>query len=130
MADKVGEVFAGFVSGVQPFGFFVELKELFVEGLVHISSIADDFYVFEEDLHRLVGQHRRRIFQIGDEVQVTVAKVDLERREIDFVLADEESKTEVQGPKSLVRGTKDKKGRGKKEWEKATVSKAPYVLEP
>ncbi|HEY7746001.1 MAG TPA: ribonuclease R, partial [Desulfuromonadales bacterium] len=76
MADKVGEVFAGFVSGVQPFGFFVELKELFVEGLVHISSIADDFYVFEEDLHRLVGQHRRRIFQTGDEVQVTVAKVD------------------------------------------------------
>lgn len=90
MADKVGEVFGGFVSGVQPFGFFVELKELFVEGLVHISSIADDFYVFEEDLHRLVGQHRRRIFQVGDEVRVTVAKVNLDRREIDFVLAGEE----------------------------------------
>jgi ribonuclease R len=108
MADKVGEVFAGFVSGVQPFGFFVELKELFVEGLVHISSIADDFYVFEEDLHRLVGQHRRRIFQIGDEVQVTVAKVDLDRREIDFVLADEESKPAVQGPKPWSRSRSEK----------------------
>jgi ribonuclease R len=114
MADKVGDVFSGFVSGVQPFGFFVELKELFVEGLVHISSIADDFYVFEEDLHRLVGQHRRRIFQIGDEVQVTVAKVDLDRREIDFVLAGEESGSQVPGPKSRVQGTGAKKGGGKK----------------
>jgi ribonuclease R len=108
MADKVGEVFSGFVSGVQPFGFFVELKDLFVEGLVHISSIADDFYVFEEDLHRLVGQHRRRIFQIGDEVQVTVAKVDLDRREIDFVLAGEEPEPRVQSPKSRVSGPKSK----------------------
>jgi ribonuclease R len=110
MADKVGEVFAGFVSGVQPFGFFVELKDLFVEGLVHISSIADDFYVFEEDLHRLVGQHRRRIFQIGDEVQVSVAKVALDRREIDFVLADQEPKTEVQSLRSKVQGPRSRKG--------------------
>jgi ribonuclease R len=102
MADKVGEVFAGFVSGVQPFGFFVELKDLFVEGLVHISSIADDFYVYEEDLHRLVGQHRRRIFQVGDEVRVTVTKVDLDRREIDFVLAGEESEPRAAGPKARV----------------------------
>jgi ribonuclease R len=108
MADKVGDVFAGFVSGVQPFGFFVELKDLFVEGLVHISSIADDFYVYEEDLHRLVGQHRRRIFQIGDEVRVTVAKVDLDRREIDFVLAGEEPGTGVAGPKSRVPGPKSR----------------------
>jgi ribonuclease R len=114
MADKVGEVFAGFVSGVQPFGFFVELKDLFVEGLVHISSIADDFYVFEEDLHRLVGQHRRRIFQIGDEVQVTVAKVDLDRREIDFVLAEEESRPKIQDSRSKVGGAKSRTGGRKK----------------
>jgi len=88
MADKVGERFDGFVSGVQSFGFFVELCEFFVEGLVHISSIGDDFYHFEEDLHRLVGEHRRRIFQVGDTVKVTVAKVDLDRRAIDFTLAD------------------------------------------
>jgi len=108
MADKVGEVFAGFISGVQPFGFFVELKDLFVEGLVHISSIADDFYVFEEDLQRLIGQHRRRIFQVGGEVQVTVAKVDLDRREIDFVLAGEESGSRGPGPKSRDQGPKSK----------------------
>jgi ribonuclease R len=88
MADKVGEEFAGLVSGVQPFGFFVELKDYFVEGLVHVSSLQDDFYHFEEDLHRLVGQSRRRIFQVGGEVRVTVQKVDIERRLIDFALAD------------------------------------------
>lgn len=108
MADKVGEVFPGFVSGVQPFGFFVELEDLFVEGLVHISSIPDDFYVFEEDLQRLLGQHRRRIFQVGGEVQVTVAKVDLDRREIDFVLAGEESASRVPAPKSRVPGPKSR----------------------
>lgn len=108
MADKVGEVFSGFVSGVQPFGFFVELEDLFVEGLVHISSIPDDFYMFEEDLQRLLGQHRRRIFQVGGEVQVTVAKVDLDRREIDFVLAGEESASRVPAPKSRVPGPKSR----------------------
>ena len=88
MAERVDEEFAGFISGVTPFGLFVELAEIFVEGLVHISSLKDDFYHFEEDFHRLLGQHRRRVFQIGDELQVRVAKVDLDRREIDFVLAE------------------------------------------
>jgi ribonuclease R len=87
MADKVGEEFGGFISGVQPFGFFVELKDYFVEGLVHISSLSDDFYHFEEERQRLLGANRRRIFQVGGEVTVRVAKVSLERREIDFDLA-------------------------------------------
>lgn len=88
MAERIDQEFAGFVSGVTPFGFFVELAEIFVEGLVHISSLKDDFYHYEEDFHRLLGQHRRRVFQIGDELQVRVAKVDLDRREIDFLLAE------------------------------------------
>jgi ribonuclease R len=90
MEHRVGDEFTGFVSGVQPFGFFVELRDIFVEGLVHISTLADDFYHYEEDRHRLLGQNRRRVFQVGDEVRISVAKVDLERREIDFVLADAE----------------------------------------
>lgn len=97
MLDKVDEVFAGFVSGVQAFGFFVELEEIFVEGLVHISSLGDDFYHYEEDLHRLVGQHRRRIFQVGEQLQVRVRAVNLERREIDLELAEE---AQVGGPKA------------------------------
>ncbi len=91
MADRVGEEFPGFVSGVQAFGFFVELAEFFVEGLVHISSLEDDFYHFEEERHRLVGESRRRVFQIGDPIRVRVKNVSTERREIDFALAGEPS---------------------------------------
>ena len=92
MADKVGETFAGLVTSVLPFGFFVELKDVFVEGLVHISTLEDDFYQYEEERHRLVGMNRRCIFEIGNEVEVLVHKVDQDRREIDFRMLDHERK--------------------------------------
>lgn len=85
MVQHLGESFPGIISGVQAFGFFVELKEFFVEGLVRVSSLGDDFYQFEEERHRLVGEYSRRIFQIGDDLAVRVEHVDLERRQIDFV---------------------------------------------
>ena len=86
MVQHQGESFAGIISGVQAFGLFVELKEFFLEGLLRVSSLGDDFYHFEEERHRLVGEHGRRVFQIGDEIQVRVEHVDVERRQIDFVL--------------------------------------------
>ncbi len=86
MSDKVGEVFEACVADVQPFGIFVELKDIFVEGLVHVTALTDDFYEFDEALHRLVGQRRRRIFRIGDPLMVQLVKVNLERRELDFEL--------------------------------------------
>ncbi|PLX85718.1 MAG: ribonuclease R [Desulfuromonas sp.] len=89
MATRVGEVFDGHISGVTPFGCFVELDDVFVEGLLHVSSLGDDFYHYEEELHRLIGEHRRRVFQIGGAVRVQVARVDLERRQIDFSLEEE-----------------------------------------
>lgn len=89
MADKVGEEFSGFVSGVSAFGFFVELEELFVEGLVHISTLPADSYRFIENEQTLVGEQRRVRFRIGDQLRVTVAAVSRERRQIDFVLAGE-----------------------------------------
>lgn len=85
MQPLVGEEFRSVVSGVVPFGLFVELKEHFVEGLVHIRDLTDDFYQFEEDLQRLVGTGRRRIFQVGDELEVRLVRVDTGGREIDFV---------------------------------------------
>lgn len=89
MLPRLGEEFSALVSGVRPFGFFVELDEIFVEGLVHISSLEDDFYHYEEDLQRLIGEHRRRIFQVGLPLRVRLNRVDLPRREIDFVLVEE-----------------------------------------
>ncbi len=90
MLDKVGREYRGFVSGVQHFGFFVELEDVFVEGLVHIATLKDDYYQYEESLHRLIGQRRRRVFQIGDEVMVRLRKVDVDRRELDFELVETE----------------------------------------
>ncbi|QPJ63669.1 MAG: ribonuclease R [Candidatus Nitronauta litoralis] len=87
MLDKVGHIYDGIISGVQAFGFFVELKGIFVEGLVRVSNLQDDYYLFYEHEYKLKGQHRGRIFRIGDEVRVRVAEVDLPRRRIDLMLA-------------------------------------------
>ena len=86
MMDKIGKPFHGIITGVTGFGFFVELEEVFVEGLVKISSIMDDYYLFIEPEHRLIGQKRHRCFQIGDRVKVRVADVDLGRKQIDLVV--------------------------------------------
>jgi ribonuclease R len=86
MKDKVGEVFDGVISGVTAFGFFVELKDTFVEGLVRVTSLHDDYYHYHEKRYCLVGERTHRTFRIGDEVKVRVDRVDLERRHIDFGL--------------------------------------------
>lgn len=87
MADKVGEEFPGFITGVTAFGLFIELSDFFVEGLVHIASIPDDYYIFLEKEHALQGRNRRRRFRIGDRVTVRVERVDLNRRRLEFTLA-------------------------------------------
>lgn len=87
--DRLGETFTGYISSVLPFGFFVELDEVFLEGLVHISQIGDDYYLFDEQRVRLIGQHKGRIFGLGERVRVKIARADLKERKIDFVLAQE-----------------------------------------
>ncbi|MAR92524.1 MAG: ribonuclease R [Pseudomonadales bacterium] len=86
MSDKIGDVFKGLISGVTGFGLFVELKDIYVEGLVHVSSLTSDYYHFDEVRHRLVGERSGLMFGLGEEVTVSVAKVDLEDRKIDFEL--------------------------------------------
>ncbi len=88
MAAKLGERFKGWVTGVQAFGLFVELDEVYVQGLVHVSSMSDDYYAFDEKAHRLKGESTGRVYRLGDRVEVQVARVDLERRQIDFALVD------------------------------------------
>jgi len=89
MQDKLGEAYDGIITGVTQFGFFVQLRELFVEGLVHISSLADDYYHYIEKRHCLQGERQKRVYRIGDGVRVKVDRVDLERKRIDFSLSDE-----------------------------------------
>jgi ribonuclease R len=88
MTDKLGEVYKGYVTGVQAFGLFVELEEIYVQGLVHVSSMTDDYYRFDERAHALKGENTRQVYRLGDEVEVQVVRVDLERRQLDFALVD------------------------------------------
>ena len=88
MADKVGDEFTGYVTGVTSFGLFVELIEHFVEGLVHISTMADDYYRFVERAHVLSGETTRKTYRLGDQVRVQVVRVDRERRQVDLGLVD------------------------------------------
>jgi ribonuclease R len=88
MADKVGDDFTGYVTGVTGFGLFVELIEHFVEGLVHISSMADDYYRFLDADHMLSGENTRKTYRLGDQVSVQVVRVDTERRQIDLGLVE------------------------------------------
>lgn len=84
--DKVGEVFDGIVSSVTGFGLFVELKDVYVEGLVHVTSLPEDYYRFDAAHHRLVGERTRKVFRLGDELSVQVVRVNLDERKIDFEL--------------------------------------------
>jgi ribonuclease R len=88
MADKLGEVFTGYVTGVQAFGLFVELEEVYVQGLVHVSSMSDDYYRHDEKGHALVGENTGNVYRLGDRVKVQVAAVKLEDRKIDLALVD------------------------------------------
>lgn len=88
MEDRVGETFAGFITGVTAFGFFVELSEFLVEGLVHVSALGDDFYRLLEKQHTLVGERSGRKFRIGDQVRVQVTAVSRVKRRIELSPAD------------------------------------------
>jgi ribonuclease R len=88
MADKVGDEFEGYITGVTAFGLFIELIEHFVEGLVHISTMADDYYRFVERAHILRGENTAKEYRLGDRVAVQVVKVDMERRQVDLGLVE------------------------------------------
>ncbi|WP_008314154.1 ribonuclease R family protein [Leptolyngbya sp. PCC 6406] len=85
MRDHTGSVFHGLITGVQSYGFFVEIEELLVEGLVHVSSLKDDWYEYRSRQQKLVGRKNRRQFRLGDRVEVQVKNVDYYRQQIDLV---------------------------------------------
>ena len=87
LRDRVGDVFDGVISGVMGFGVFVVVDEPFVEGLVRVEALSDDYYVFDEASARLVGRRSGRTFALGDSVRVEVQSVSVVRRKIDFALA-------------------------------------------
>lgn len=88
MKDRVGETFPGVITAVTGFGLFIELKDIYVEGLVHVTALPGDYYHFDPVHHRLAGERSGRSFRLGDSVEVKVMRVDLDERKIDFELAE------------------------------------------
>jgi ribonuclease R len=104
MADKVGETFDGYITGVAPFGLFVELVDHYVEGMAHISTLTDDYYRFTEGAHTLVGERSGRIYRLGEHVRVRLARVDMERRMIDLAVEQVLDEPPAAQPAVRVRG--------------------------
>ncbi len=90
MQDRVGEEYDGIISSVTSFGLFVELDDIYVEGLVHITSLAQDYYQFDPVHHRLIGERSNKTYSLAGKIRVKVARVDLDRKRIDFELAGSE----------------------------------------
>jgi ribonuclease R len=104
MQEHVGEEFDGFVSGVTSFGIFVELADLLIDGLVHMSALGDDYYHFDPVHHRLTGERTRQTYRLGDPVRVRVMRVDLDEAKIDFELAERGGKQQSRRGSARRRG--------------------------
>ncbi len=95
LSSRVGEQFDGTVSTVTGFGLFVQLDDMYIEGLIHITSLPKDYYQYEEDHHRLVGEKTGKIFRLGDNLKVKVIRVELNERKIDFELIEKNKGTDT-----------------------------------
>ena len=88
LETRVGEAFHALIIGVEDYGLFAQLVELPIEGLVHVRTLGDDFYTKEAETHSLIGRRSGRRFRLGDRMEVRVARVDVDRRELDLVPID------------------------------------------
>ena len=97
LSTRLGEQLDAVITGVADYGFFAQAERFPAEGLIHISSLVDDYYWFDESAHTLEGRRTKRRFRLGDRVRVEVARVDLQRRMLDLRLADTAQKQEDDG---------------------------------
>jgi len=122
MQDKVGETFTGIISTVTNFGLFVELDDVYVEGLVHVSALRSDYYHFDQSKHQMVGESSGKSYRLGDPIEVLVARVDLDDRKIDFTLpgsdADNNNRAKPKRNKNDEGYKSKKKGKLKKDGKK------------
>jgi len=115
LLDKIGQEFDGVITGVANFGLFIELSEVYVDGLVHISALGNDYYQFDPARHRLIGDRTRRIYRLGDPVRVRVMQVALDEAKVDLELvAAPDSAERPERPRSGPRrGPRQRKARRK-----------------
>jgi ribonuclease R len=106
MMDKIGEEFTGIISAVTSFGFFVELQSIYVEGLVHIASLRQDYFLFDAASHRLYGERTGVRYRLGDSVKIKVVRVNLDDKKIDFELLESAKKATKPAVKAKPRSKK------------------------
>jgi ribonuclease R len=82
----VGSIYSGIISGVTEWGMYVEIIENKCEGMIRLRDISDDFYTLDEKNYAIIGQRKKKIYQLGDEVRIKVKNVDLTKKQIDFSL--------------------------------------------
>lgn len=129
MLDHIGEEYIGMISGVTNFGFFVRLDDLYIDGMVHVSSLENDYYYYDPAKHRLVGEASGYTYQLGDKVKVKVESVNLEEHKIDFSLLEREKKPQRVGKTARDRNKKPEKApknkKTKKHYKKRKKSSLP-----
>jgi ribonuclease R len=129
MNDHLGEVYEGVISGVTEWGLFVEINDNKCEGLVPMRDLADDYYDFDEKNYCLIGRRHANRYRLGDNVKVQVARANLDKKQLDFVLVDEKNPArtldqlgeKVSVPQALSR--KSSKTKTSKKKAKATKTK-------
>jgi ribonuclease R len=126
MLDKLGCEFDGIITTVTNFGIFVELSEIYVEGLVHVTALGQDYFQFDAVHHRMIGERTNKIYRLGDPVRVKVARVDLDERKIDFELLDGQagSRTDESGKAGKSRKRKGKSAAAKSKSKPKQTEKA------
>lgn len=115
MREKIGSEYDGIISHITSYGFFVELIDVFVEGVVPLSSLADDYYAFEENKFRLVGRRTRKIYRIGDRVKVRAAMADVEKNMLRFDLLSESKALDGRGTGGPVEDRARRKDRSRRD---------------
>lgn len=134
LQDHVGDDFDGIITAVTSFGLFVELKDLYVEGLIHITNLPHDYYHHEDAQHRLKGERSGRVFRLGDQLRVRVAQVNLDDRKVDFQFIDAGEKNPHTSKKAKKKGSpatrliaeeKARGGQRQGQGKKASAKKGP-----
>lgn len=113
LSEKVGEEMEAFVTGVEEFGLFAQGTEIPAEGLIHISSLSDDIYHYERSTHSLTGRREGNAFRLGDRIRVIVARVDVDRRELDFRVVDRLKRAPSKHSAKPDRGGRTAKGKSR-----------------
>ena len=100
MQNRIGEDFDGLITSVTKFGFFVELTDLFVEGLVPLNTLTDDYYTYHENTRQIIGQYSRKTYSMGQRIRVLVDRIDPVEKKIQFAILEEAPSRPASRPSS------------------------------